>query len=68
MDIDTAIPTHFHIRWTPDKLDWERFDSQEEADICARKLAYPGGSFSIEEFGDSCAKCRAVRRSTVAAR
>lgn len=53
--------THFHIRWLPsDSLDWERFNSREDAEVRARELASPGESYVLDEFGANCERCNAM--------
>jgi hypothetical protein len=57
------VSIHFHIRWTDsEKLDWERFNSREDAEVSAEQLMRPGESYEIEEFDDSCAECKPLAR------
>jgi hypothetical protein len=46
-----------HIHWSGKGLDWERFDTHEEAEKGAEHLALPGETFIIEEHGQSCPQC-----------
>src|SRR5262245_40256332 len=49
---------HFHIQWSSkDHLDWEAFNSIEEARIVAEGLARPGETYAISPAGDGCASC-----------
>jgi hypothetical protein len=49
---------HYHIRWWPSgNLDWERFDSREDAHTRAYELASPGETYSLEEFQQNCTRC-----------
>ena len=45
---------HFHIRWHEQKLDWECFDSREDAEESAAFLKHEGETFTIEEVNDEC--------------
>jgi len=53
--MDGVVPfashkTHFHIFWTATKrLDWQCFDTREEAEQRALELVRIGEQFSIEE-------------------
>ncbi len=51
-------PRHFHIHWSDrDKLDWEAFDSFEEALSRALELIQPGENYTIEVFSKNCPVC-----------
>jgi len=53
---------HYHIIRT-DRVDWERFDSREEAESVAKKLRHDE-NYRIEEFeDDTCTRCRLRRES-----
>jgi hypothetical protein len=47
-------PAHFHIRWNGTTLDWECFDSREEAIERASFLKHEGESFTVEEVTTEC--------------
>jgi len=50
--------THFHIRWSKTaSLDWEPFDTQEEAEASAKQLVLPGETYTIEKFDGACPRC-----------
>lgn len=53
--------THYHIRWSGKSLlDWQRFDTPEEAKASARKLVRHGETYTIEEQDDeTCPRCQA---------
>ncbi len=53
--------THYHIRWSQLVLDWERFDTREEAEERAEQLVRDGESYTVEEFDGECARCGAYR-------
>jgi hypothetical protein len=46
--------THFHIRWSNGKLDWQRFETQVEAESSANDLVLPEESFTLEQFDSEC--------------
>lgn len=48
---------HFHIRWSDSKLDWEAFQTREEATESAKELVLPGETYIVEEFDGSCPRC-----------
>jgi hypothetical protein len=54
-----SIPKkHFHIRWDGvERLDWEPFETPEQAESRAKELARPGEPFAIEEHGKTCKRC-----------
>lgn len=52
---------HYHIRWSNSKLDWQAFRSREEAGKSAKDLVRPQESYAIEEFGEDCARCDALK-------
>ena len=39
---------HYHIRWSDSKLDWQRFDTREEAEQAARQMLRRGETFTVE--------------------
>jgi hypothetical protein len=50
--------THFHIHWTTKKiLDWEPFNTHNEALARAEELADPSDLFSVEELSTKCPVC-----------
>ena len=53
-----ARQMHIHIRWEGVKrLDWEPFETREQAESRAKELVHPGESFVVEEHGKSCIRC-----------
>lgn len=53
----TSSPSHFHIRWSDGRLDFERFGSRGAAAESAERLVQRDETYSIEPFGDHCEKC-----------
>ena len=51
-----AVDMHYHIRWSTVGLDWESFGSSAEAS--AKQLVRPSETYTIEEYGSECARCR----------
>ena len=53
--------THYHIRWAQiPLLDWESFNTRVEAEAAAQILARPGETYTIEEYDETCPRCRAA--------
>ena len=53
---------HYHIRWSNprnSKLDWQVFDTPEEAQTEAEKLVRPSENYSVEKFESEsdCPRC-----------
>ena len=53
---DNQNKRHFHIRW-PNQLDWERFETEQEAAARASELVQPGETYRIEAFDGACTVC-----------
>ena len=52
--------THYHIRWSVKVLlDWQRFNTPEEAKASARQLVRRGETYIIEEHDETCPRCEA---------
>ena len=45
---------HYHIRWVNSKIDWQAFQTKDEAVVEAERLKRPNESYSIEECDDNC--------------
>jgi hypothetical protein len=53
---------HYHILWSEKaELDWERHDSRAKAEASAKLLVRRGETYAIEEFEESCPRCRAIK-------
>lgn len=52
--------THFHIRWSDSKLDWEAFQTREDATERAKELARPGETYAIAVFDGTCPRCQSM--------
>jgi hypothetical protein len=48
---------HYHIRWSESKLDWDIFDTPEEAEAAAKQLVLPNETYTIEQFDGDCPRC-----------
>ena len=54
--------THFHIRWSGGKLDWQAFQTEEEAKADAERLKNSHETYVIEPHDDaSCPRCKEIR-------
>jgi hypothetical protein len=61
---DFRSSIHYHIHWTSkEELDWECFETREEASTRALELALPGESFKIEVVAEKCPLRRIKLRS-----
>jgi ActR/RegA family two-component response regulator len=53
--------THYHIRWSGKALlDWQRFNTPEEAKESARQLVRQGETYGIEQHDETCPRCEAA--------
>jgi hypothetical protein len=48
---------HFHICWSDSKLDWQAFQTREEAITRAKELVLPDETYVIEELDGACPRC-----------
>ncbi len=63
-EYDNSQKLHFHIHWNKnDRLDWEAFDSHNEALSRALEIARPGEMFTIEDVSAECLICGAKASS-----
>jgi hypothetical protein len=57
-EYDSSQKRHFHIHWSKnDRLDWEAFDTHNEALSHALEIAQRGEMFAIEEASAPCRLC-----------
>jgi hypothetical protein len=57
----STMTNHYHIRWSgAGALDWDRFDTREEAEASARHFVRPRETYTVEEFDGACPRCRGV--------
>jgi hypothetical protein len=57
--MDRKETIHYHIRWSQiPLLDFESFNTRVDAEAGAQVLARPGETYTIEEQGDGCQRCR----------
>jgi hypothetical protein len=49
---------HYHIRWHRPELNSSPHKTREEAEASARDFALPGETYTIEEFGEECPRCK----------
>jgi GAF domain-containing protein len=52
--------THYHIRWSSSKLDWEAFPTSEEAQARAEQIVRLGESYAIEQVDGNCPQCSSL--------
>lgn len=53
--------THYHIRWAGGKLDWQAFQTEEEAKADAERLKGPDEKYVIEAQDGACVRCIETR-------
>jgi hypothetical protein len=46
------------IHWSGGALDWQRFDTPEEAENSAKFLVRRGESYTIVELNGTCERCK----------
>lgn len=49
--------THYHIRWASSKIDWQAFQTQDEAVAEAERLKRLDENYNIEERDGNCESC-----------
>ena len=52
---------HYHIRWADSKLDWQTFQTVEEAHTEAERLKRPDEKYVIEERDGDCERCQVIK-------
>ena len=58
-----AAAVHYHIQWSSERLDWQRFNRCAEAEECAKELVLSDENYTIEKFDENCPRCGATRAS-----
>jgi hypothetical protein len=59
---------HYHIRWANSKLDWEAFQTEEEAKALAEFIKRPGEHYTIEQLDGDCQSCERLAEAKAALR
>ena len=54
---------HYHIRWANSKLDWEAFQSEQEAKALAELLKRPDENYVIETLNGDCQSCNRLAQA-----
>ena len=62
MNPDISSRPHFHIRWQGKTLDWECFESREDAEERAASLKRESETFTIEEVNACSERAKLVAR------
>ena len=58
---------HFHIRWSgKDSLDWQRFQTRQDAIAVASELVRPGETYTVEEQSSNCPFCQQYKMAATA--
>jgi hypothetical protein len=57
---------HYHIRWTrwsESKLDWEVFNTRNEAEVAAKEMVMADETYAVEQFDGDCLCCNEARKA-----
>lgn len=55
---------HYHIRWANSKIDWQAFQTKDEAAAEAEHLKRLDENYNIEERDGNCETCLSRNRNT----
>lgn len=55
---------HYHIRWANSNIDWQAFETKDEAVVEAEYLKRLNENYSIEERGGNCERCLRLNPNT----
>lgn len=55
---------HYHIRWSDSKIDWQVFQTKDEAVAEAERLKLPEENYEIEERDGNCNRCLSLIPNT----
>lgn len=53
---------HYHIQWKDSKLDWQAFQTEEEAETEAERLKRPGEKYAVVQRDGHCPRCAEIQR------
>jgi hypothetical protein len=63
----TISAPRFHIRWSvKDLVDWQRFQTRQDAIRLASELARPGEICTVEEHSPDCPFCEQYKLAATA--
>ena len=63
-DLGAASMNHYHIRWSDSKIDWDAFQTKDEAVAAAERLKRLEENYSIEERDVDCERCLSLIPNT----
>ena len=55
---------HYHIRWADSKIDWQAFQTKDEAVAEAERLKRLDENYNIEERDGNCERCLWIKPNT----
>jgi len=55
---------HYHIRWADAKIDWQAFQTEDEAVAEAERLKRLDEKYTIEERNGNCERCLRLHSKT----
>jgi hypothetical protein len=59
-----ASMNHYHIRWAESEIDWQAFQTKNEAVAEAERLKRWNEKYSIEERDGGCERCQWLNPNT----
>lgn len=57
---------HYHIRWADSKIDWQAFQTKDEAVAEAERLKRLEEKYDIVELNGHCERCLSFRNTRIA--
>lgn len=55
---------HYHIRWAGSKIDWQAFQTKDDAVAEAEHIKRPNENYNIEERDGNCEGCLSLIQNT----
>ena len=55
---------HYHIRWANSKIDWQSFQTKDDAVVEAEHIKRPNENYNIEERDGECEQCLSLIPNT----
>ena len=55
------MASHYHSRWSTGKLDWERFETPDAAELRATGIVRKDESYTVDEHNEQCPFCAVWR-------
>jgi hypothetical protein len=55
---------HYHIRWAGSKIDWQAFQTKDDAVAEAEHIKRPNENYNVEERDGNCEECLSLIPNT----